>query len=833
MEFLRGLSAEVAKSRLNEVGLNSITEKAKRNLLLVFLAQFKSWLVVLLLVAALISLLFKEAVDAAFIFFIIFLNAGLGFYQEFKADKAVDALKQMSVGSVRVVRNGKETEVLSTAIVPGDLIVLSEGDKIVADGLVVDEVHLEVNESALTGESMAVEKQVISVSGLERARYEQQQLLVEAKDEERMWMGTFVAKGRGRLLVTSTGMKTRFGKLAAELAAIDKKETPLGAQLNTLGRYLGTGAVVLCALVFFIGYIRGIPFNEILLLSISLAVAAVPEGLPAIVTVTLALGVSQMSKRKAIVRRLLAVETLGSTQIICTDKTGTLTTNQMRVREVSLLVRDGENIRFDSMDSENLVYGEQTQLLIDAGVLCNTAEIVEKDGERKVVGDTTEGALLYLAEDVRKTYGDIRRAYKLVEEFPFDAERKLMSVVVSQQPGAFLVFTKGAPERLVEKSQLSLRQKDQVIAQIELMAKIGLRTLGVAFKEIREADVARLTIEQVESELEFVGVVGIADPPREEAKEALKLAKEAGVRTIMVTGDNAVTARAIGMELGLLQEGELVWEGRQFAAMEDREVFKDLWRLKILARSAPEDKLRLVRLLQSKGYVVAVTGDGVNDALAITQANIGITMGITGTDVAKESADMVLADDNYATIVSAIAEGRRIYRNIANAVHYLVSTNIGEILAVVGSLLLLPINDAPRTPAMILWINLITDGLPALALATDVSSKNSMKEKPRNPQENIINGKNWWSLLSFGVVIATVTIVTFWLGYQVGGLETGRAWSFVSIVLMQMVRLVLIRKASPFNNGKIIGILVLTFVLQMFVTWWEPTRILFGISSGE
>lgn len=831
MELLQGLTSHSAQSRLAEVGENSILEKGKKSLWRVFLAQFSSWLVLLLIVAAVVSLFFEEYIDAGFILFIIVLNGALGFYQEFKADKAVDALKQMSIGSVRVIRDGKETEVLSTKVVPGDVIVLSEGDKIIADGVVIDQMHLEVNESALTGESMSVDKQVFKILQLEKVQYAEKVIAIDASDEERLWMGTFVSKGRGRLLVSATGMNTRFGKLAAELASIDKKETPLGMQLNLLGKYLGTGAIVLCVLVFVIGFVRGIPFDEIFLLSISLAVAAVPEGLPAIVTVTLALGVSQMSKRHAIVRRLLAVETLGSTQIICTDKTGTLTTNQMRAREIAVYNKAQDGVRFDLVEAHNLVYSEHTQLLIDAGVMCNTAEIVEKDGSEKIVGDTTEGALLHLAQEVGKEYSEIRQHYKLVEEFPFDAERKLMSVVVKHHSDNFSVFSKGAPERLVEKCLLSDEEKKAVLGQIEAMARKGLRTLGVAYKEMGGSS-DRLTLDTVEKDLIFVGIVGIADPPREEVKEALKQAKTAGVRTIMVTGDNAVTAQAIGIELGLMTEGELVWEGRQFAAMSDQDIFKDLWRLKVLARSAPEDKLRLVRLLQSKGYIIAVTGDGVNDALAITQANIGITMGITGTDVAKESADMVLADDNYATIISAIAEGRRIYRNIVNAVHYLVSTNIGEILAVVGSLILLPISDAPRTPAMILWINLITDGLPALALATDVSSKNSMKEKPRASNENIINSKNWLSLFSYGVVIATVTIVTFWLGFQVGGLETGRSWSFVSIVFMQMVRLVLIRKSSPFNNGKIVGVLVLTFVLQLFVTWWEPTRILFGI-QGE
>ena len=829
MELLQGLSSRVAKARLDEVGSNSIEDRGKRSFLKIFFAQFSSWLVLLLLLAACFSLTFAEYIDAGFIIFILMLNAVLGFYQEFKADEAVDALRQLSVGYVRAVRDGKETEILSTKVVPGDIIVFAEGDKVVADGVVIDGKHLEVSESSLTGESMPVEKEAIRISLLDGARYTDGRIVIEAKDEERVWMGTFISKGRGKMLVSATGMNTRFGILASELTSIDRKDTPLGVQLNTLGKYLGLGAIGLCAFVFVIGYVRGIPFGDILLLSISLAVAAVPEGLPAIVTVALALGVFQMSKRNAIVRRLMAVETLGSTQIICTDKTGTLTTNKMRVREVALFVKENGKAVMERIDAKRIVYSDVMKLLVDAGIVCNTAEIVNKGGDDKVVGDTTEGALLYLAEAVGKDYRMIRSHYRLIEEFPFDARRKLMSVVVAYHTDGYAVFVKGAPENLIERCDLSDGEKQVILSELEQMARRGLRTLAIGYKEMRFVRGGEIVLSQVESNLNFLGIVAIADPPREEVRRALDDARRAGIRTIMVTGDNPVTAQAIGQELGLLQQGELVWEGRQFSKMNERDVYKDLWRLKILARSAPEDKLRLVRLLQSKGYVVAVTGDGVNDALAITQANIGITMGITGTDVAKESADMVLVDDNYATIIAAIGEGRRIYRNIMNAVHYLVSTNIGEILAVVGSIVLFPIGDAPRTPAMILWINLITDGLPALVLATDVSSGHAMEEKPRDPDEQIITRKNWWSLFAYGILIASVTIVTFWLGYQIGGLEAGRAWSFMSIVFMQMVRLVLIRKALPFNNWRILGVLLLTFVLQVFVTWWEPTRVLFGI----
>lgn len=792
-----GLSSTEAASKLSEYGRNELVNNSKRPLSAILLAQFSSLLVLLLFVAALISIFFQEYLDAGFILFIILVNGLLGFYQEFKAEKAVEALAAMASSLVRVMRDGKEVELESTMIVPDDIVIISEGDKVVADGVLVEGTEIQVNESVLTGESEPVKKVMMEGE--------------KAEEVNQLWMGTLIIKGHGEMRVVNTGMRTRFGKIAATLGSLEKVETPLQKQLKKVGIYLSIGAVVICAFVFLVGLWRGIELQEILLLSISLAVAAVPEGLPAVVTVTLALGVSQMAKRKAIVRKLSAVETLGSVQVICTDKTGTLTTNRMSVREVHLK---------DELNRETFY--------AVAGV-CNTARIEVRDGEKLVLGDTTEGALLLYLEEMGVAYEGLRRKYKVLKEFPFDSGRKMMSVIVVTGE----VFVKGAPERILERCELSIEQKKEIEGIVEGFASHGLRTLALGRKRLSLEEKDALVQEQIESELEYLGLVGIADPPRMEVKGSLLQATSAGVRTIMVTGDNIRTAEAIGKELGFLGQPGLararVLEGKEFAQMSDEEINGILEEIVIIGRCAPEDKLRLVQLLQKDGKVVATTGDGVNDALAIKQADIGIAMGKTGTDVSKEASDMVLADDNYATIVAAIEEGRRIYRNIRNAIHYLISTNIGEILAIVGAIVLFPAGEAPRTPAMILWINLVTDGLPALALATDVAHPKMMQEKPRQSGVGIIRGRDWFELGGYGLAIAVVTLVTFWVGMEMGGVELGRTLSFISIVFMQLVRMVLIRRALPFNNRYVVLVLMGTVLVQLIASLWPPMRILLGI----
>ncbi len=798
MTLFTGLSSDEAKKILLRNGSNEIIKTNKKSLISIFLAQFSSFLVLLLIVAALVSFYFEEYIDAGFILVIVLLNGFLGFYQEHKADEAIEKLRDMTVTMVRVLRDGKEVLMPSKDLVVGDAVFVEEGNKIPVDGELVESMHLAVNESILTGESVEIDK--------------------DSGNDKNLFMGTIVSRGRGVIRVTATGMNTKFGKISAELAEIDESETPLEKQLGVLGKYLGIGALICCAAIFPIGFYKGAELFSLFLTAISLAVAAVPESLPAVVTITLGLGVSRMAQRKAIIRKLSAVETLGATTVICTDKTGTLTTNQMRVREVWGVNEAGK---------------PDTSKLVLAGVLCNSAVLGSNDrGDKVVIGDTTEGALLYFAQDQGFDYVSVREKYLVKEEFLFDSVRKMMSVVVEdkgENGGVFTVYTKGAPEMILDRCLLSDEEKSRVKDQIERMAGNGLRTLGFGYKKMKDGNVESLKLEDTEKDLNFVGIVGIADPPRAVVKDAILQARNAGVRTVMITGDNLVTAMAIAKEIGLLKEGDLALSGDEVKKMSDEQLLDKLEKVRVFARSAPEDKLRIVSLFEKRGDVVAVTGDGVNDSLALKKADIGISMGVTGSDVAKEAADMVLADDNYATIVAAIEEGRRIYRNIIKAVHYLVSTNIGEIITILASMLLFGKGQTPFTPLMILWMNLVTDGLPALGLATDTLEKDTMLVPPRKPGVQIIQPSDWGTLLLNALLIAVVTLAVFCWGYSTGGLVLGQSYAFVAIVALQFVRVLTIRKSSPFNNLKLVGILVFSFVLQIFVVTFEPARRLFGL----
>ncbi len=801
-----GLGADEAKKRLLAHGRNEIIKTHKKNPLGIFISQFNSFLVFLLVIAAIVSLYFGEYIDGIFIVLILLLNGILGFYQEYKADQAIEKLRDMTVTMVHVLRDGKETLVLSQELVVGDVVFVEEGNKVPMDGVLYEAMHLAVNESVLTGESIEVDKVAVGDTWKEGEVVE---------DAHVLFMGTVISRGRGIAIVTATGMQTKFGKISAELSEIDESETPLEKQLATLGRYLGIGAIVCCIMLFPIGFIKGVEPFSLFLTAISFAVAAVPESLPAVVTITLGLGVSRIAQRRAIIRKLSAVETLGATTVVCTDKTGTLTTNQMRVRE-SWHLHDTD--------------ADRTQLL-EAGVLCNSAVLSLKDsGEKVVIGDTTEGALLYLAEEQGADYLSLREQYALKEEFLFDSVRKMMSVVVQDKTrGHALVYTKGAPEMMLSRCVLTDNERAKIHTEIERMAETGLRTLGFGVKRLSLDTLEKIRLEEAENELTFIGLVGIADPPRESVKGAIALARDAGVRTVMITGDNVVTARAIAKEIGLMQEGDIALSGDEVRNLSDEALLEKLHSVRVFARSAPEDKLRIVRLFEKQGDVVAVTGDGVNDSLALKQADIGVAMGITGSDVAKEAADMVLSDDNYATIVAAIEEGRRIYRNIVKAVHYLVSTNIGEILTILISMLLFDKGHTPFTPLMILWMNLVTDGLPALGLATDTLEKDTMKVLPRKAGAQIIQRSDWPTLLLNAVLIAGVTIGVFWYGLQQGGLALGQTYAFIAIVALQFLRVLTIRKSSPFNNWKLMAILAVSFALQVFVVTFPPTRELFGL----
>lgn len=781
METTKGITSTKAQNLLGEFGYNEIIGKPRQTTLQILLSQFTSFLVWLLIAAAVGSIVLGDLVDGAFILLIVVINGIFGFIQEFKAEKTISVLKQMTTTSVRVFRDGVEQKIDSKLIVPGDLVILEEGDKVPADGQVVHGIHLEVNEASLTGESLPVEKSSSSGS------------------DNKVYLGTIVVKGRANVLVTKTGMNTRFGNIASSLSKIKEEETALQKKLRILGKQLGGLAILSSAIVFVIGYLSKHQWIDILLTSVSLAVAAIPEGLPAVITVTLAVGMQNMARQKAILRKLSSIESLGSATVIATDKTGTLTRNQMRVSKVWF----GNNA-YNSNDRGLKNINQDFYKLLTAGVYCNNASLIFKHATKSydVLGDTTEGSLMIYAAERGLLIDKIKKEGKLAEEYAFDPLLKTMTVVW-QNKNTFSVFTKGAPETVLSNSKymlsngslkrLNQKIKNDIEDAFKSFAKDGLRVIALAYKNHKKLPLNRINTEK---DLIFIGFVGIVDPPRPEVANAIQVADKAGIRTIMITGDNELTAEAIGIKIGLIKPGEEIVTGKQFDKMSDKEVVSRLDNIRIFARTTPDQKLRIVGLLQSIGHIVAVTGDGVNDALALKQADVGVAMGITGTDVAKEAADMIITDDNYATLVTAVEEGRTIFDNIKSCVKFLVGCNLGEVLAVIiGMLLGWPLI---LTPIQLLYINLVTDGLPAIALAVTPKDGDVMSRNPRRGNGMFRRIDNMW-LLEVSVLTAAITLFAFWMGLKTGDVEVARTFSFTAIIFVQVLILLDVRsKDSSF-----------------------------------
>ncbi len=752
-----GLSDKQAQKLLTQYGFNEIVGRPRQTPFQIFLTQFTSLLVILLIIASIASLFLGDLLDGIFILLIVIINGILGFIQEYKAEKTIAALKQMTVASVRVIRGGVEQKIDSKLLVPGDVIILEEGDKIPADGILLESLHLEANEASLTGESMAVEKNT------------------HEEEKKHIFLGTIVAKGRAKECVTATGMQTRFGRIASSLSLIKEEETPLQKKLDALGKQLGILALGASGTVFIIGFFAKHPLIEMMLTSISLAVAAVPEGLPAVITITLAVGMQRMAWEKAILRKLSSIEALGSATVIATDKTGTLTKNEMRVTKLWF-----EGINYSSHDKNLKLSNNSFIKLLTTGVICNNASLVytHDHGKHNILGDTTEGALLLLASDKGLVSEKVKQNGTLLEEFAFDPVLKMMTVVWESNKQK-TIYTKGAPESVLKICALDEQSRQNVENEFRTYAKEGLRVIALAYKNVEHTPKTR---HEAERSLIFIGFVGIADPPREEVKDAIAVAESAGIRTIMITGDNELTANAIGAKIGLIKQNEEIITGSQFAQLSDEEAMRRLYNIRIFARTTPDQKLRIVQLLQKMGHIVAVTGDGVNDALALKQSNVGVAMGITGTDVAKEAADMVITDDNYATLVTAVEEGRTIFDNIKSAVKYLVGCNVGEVIAVVvGMLLGWPLI---LTPLQLLYINLVTDGLPAIALAVTPKHDGIMKRQPRTGK-NIFDRLDRVWLLEVSVLTTVTTLIAFWVGQKLGSLESARAMAFTTIILVQ------------------------------------------------
>lgn len=833
-DFSAGLSDEDVGKRVKQFGSNELEEGEKQSALLLFFNQFKDFMVLVLLAATLISGLLGEYIDAIAIIAIIILNSFLGFYQERRAEKSLSALKELSQPQVQVLRNGTWEKVLSKELVPGDVIKFSSGDRIGADVRIIESRSLEVEESALTGESVPVQKMTETINNPN----------LTLGDMENMgFMGTMVSRGSGIGVVIATGMKTAMGQIADLLQNAESQITPLQRRLEQLGKILIVTALALTVLVVGIGVLQGNDLYTMVLAGVSLAVAAIPEGLPAIVTIALSLGVQKMIRKNAVVRKLPAVETLGCASVICSDKTGTLTQNKMTVTKVWSSGRtwsvDGTGYEpqgkyYENDQAIDPKNEKVLQQLLTFGMLCNHAEIEQKSGEYVLNGDPTEGAMIVAGMKAGYTRSKLLSQFEIVNEFPFDSTRKMMSVIVKDTTGRQFVVTKGAPDVLIGQSKTILmgnraenigsREKNTVQAAIDGLASQALRTIAIAYKEI-SANTIILHEKEAESELVFIGLQGIIDPPRPEVKQAVRECKEAGIKTVMITGDHVITANAIAKQLGIANSHSKVLEGKELANMSVQELEDVVDHVSVFARVSPEHKLKIVQAFQNRGHIVAMTGDGVNDAPAIKTADIGIAMGITGTDVAKEASSLVLMDDNFASIKSAIIEGRNIYENIRKFIRYLLASNVGEILVMLFAMILaLPL---PLVPIQILWVNLVTDGLPAMALGLDRPEDNVMKRDPRSPNEGVFARGLGWKVISRGILIGLSTIAAFMLAYNDNpdNLAYAQTVAFATLVLAQLIHVFDCRSEksilsrNPFGNMYLVWAVLSSLLLVLVVIY--------------
>jgi len=790
----RGLAPEEVQNRLRQYGPNELTQEEKASAWDIFFAQFKNILIIILIVATVLSALVGEYVDAGIIFVIIVFCAVLGFVQEYRAERALEALKGMLAPTITVLRGGEEQEVPSRDLVPGDVLVLEAGDKIPADGRLVEIHSLQCDEAPLTGESVPVGKE-LNLLGNDAPVGDRRNMV---------FTGTIVTYGRGKAVVSATGMQTEFGEIAKEVAAVETEKTPLERRTEELGKWLGIITLGICLLVVGVSFARDLwsgtfGFQSALgmvMFAIALAVAAVPEALAAIVTGALAIAMHEMAKSNALVRRMSAVETLGCTSVICSDKTGTLTKGEMTVRRLHAGDRTIEVSGVGYAPEGNLgasAVDSGAALLLKGGLLASDARLVENSGRWLVRGDPTEGALVTLAAKGGMDAAETRSKCARIQEFPFSSERKRMTTIHTMEDGRRLAFMKGAPEVLLarctsvlhgtESKPLDAGAHARLLQVSEDMGRDALRVLAVACKELPAS--GPYTEEAVEKEMTFLGLVGMMDPPREEAIEAVKTCRQVHIRPVMITGDHRVTAVAVAMELGIYRDGDMVLTGPDLEKMDEQALAAVVERVTVYARVSPMDKLKIVRAWKQKGHVVAMTGDGVNDAPALKHADIGIAMGITGTDVAKEAADIVLSDDNFATIVKAIERGRWVYDNIKKYLTYLMRANITEVVVLGGVVLVMGPEFLPLLPAAILYINLATDGLPALALGLAPADPDIMRRPPRNPNESVFS-LDVRTLILFAVIIECP--IFLWMFFSnIGDLENARTQIFMMFVLIELI----------------------------------------------
>lgn len=873
----QGLDPNQVRDRLQRFGTNELEESGGRSSFEIFIDQFKNIMLLMLIAVALISgfldvrnslasgnFIFPK--DAVAIFAVVLLNGILGYVQESGAEKALAALKNLSSPNVRVIREGKTTEVTSKEIVPGDIMLVEAGVRLAADGRLLEAASLQVREAALTGEALAVNKQADQILPIDTELGDRTNLV---------FTGTEVVQGRGTVLVTGTGMKTELGKIATNLQSVEAEPTPLQRRMTQLGNGLVAGSLILVAIVIIGGTLYDPKLLEKLIeVSLSMAVAVVPEGLPAVITVTLALGTQRMVKRNALIRKLQAVETLGSVTTICSDKTGTLTQNKMVVQSLFTSSQEvrvtgdgyapvGDFLTLDSQQSLTPSQSPELQTLLLACVLCNDAILQQEDGVWLILGDPTEGALLAAAGKAGLEHDQQASFFPRIGEIPFTSERKRMSVVVEPSPASggidltglktasdnAVLFSKGSPELVLERCATILVQgepqpltemlRSQILDQNNALAGRGLRVLGFA---ARGVSAQTGVVESMEAELVWLGLVAMLDAPRPEVRTAVAQCKLAGIRPVMITGDHQLTAQAIAEDLGMTAPGDRVLTGRELEKLSQVELEQQVKQVSVYARVSPEHKLRIVQALQKQGQVVAMTGDGVNDAPALKQADIGVAMGITGTDVSKEASDMVLLDDNFATIVAATEEGRVVYTNIRRFIRYILGSNIGEVITIAMAPLL-GLGDVPLTPLQILWMNLVTDGLPALALAVEPGRASVMQQPPKDPQESIFARGLGSYMFRIGLILAitTVAMMIWAYGYtdqvQGNGLDRER-WQtmvFTTLCLAQMGHAIAIRsntrlvlEVNQFSNPFILASVTLTSLLQILLIYVPAFRDFFG-----
>ena len=833
----KGLSEKQVEERRKKFGTNTLEITKKQSLLILFVKQFQDFMVLILLAATLIAGMLGEYIDALAIMVIVLLNGFIGFFQEQKAEKSLEKLKELSAPKIRVLRDGDWKAIPSEEAVVGDVIRIKTGDRVPADIRIIKANDLETEESTLTGESLPVEKtsQVIYQDN------------VAMQDQHNIgFKGTLVTKGSGTGIIIQTGMNTALGQIASLMDKTEKVITPLELKLMELGKILIYVVFLLTALTVGIGVYHGQPLYDMFLAGVSLAVAVIPEGLPAIVTVALSLGVQRMIKRKAIVRQLSAVETLGCASVICSDKTGTITENQMTVKEMYLndqhiyVSGEGYTTIGDFFVNDKKVdrnYPNLEQMML-YGLLCNEAALLVKKGRYIVDGDPTDGALLVAARKLELTHL-IKDQFKVIKQFPFDSTRKRMTIVVEDENKRRFVISKGAPERIVPRcshrvnlnGRMRLTDTKEIERQMDEMAEKALRIIAISVKSISRDD--PLELSKLEKDLTFIGLYGLKDPPRKEVKNAIDQCKRAGIKTVMITGDHKKTAAAIAREIGLQEEGELTLEGHELNNMDTDSLANIIEKVTVFARVTPEHKLKIVQAFQKRGHIVAMTGDGVNDAPAIKASNIGVSMGISGTDVTKEASSLILMDDNFTTIKEAIREGRNIYENIRKFIRYLLASNVGEIFVMmVAMLLVMPL---PLVPVQILWVNLVTDGLPAMALGLDPPEKNVMEQKPRNPREGVFARGLGTKIITRGIMIGLVSLIAFMVIYdnQAENLTHARTVAFTTLVLAQLIHVFDCRSENgifgrnPFNNIYLIGAVISSLFMLLIVLYVEALQPIF------